>query len=276
MVLALGADPSKEHESRTDSTSCCPRSIQTGAGRPRRGEGCRPAEGDTRALQLGRGLNGGAAGGAGRPADGVHAAHLDRRCGGSDGRREPFRQAPVHGLSQQRNAHMDFLDMSLTAERGRGYRYYTGSPLFPLGPGSPTARGHSASEETFGAYCPAAARQAVHCARQEHWAAAGSEVVQLYMSPPASLKGVWKAPLPARRLIDFARCALCSCLPVSSLMIGFLVQVASARALRFLHGARRAATADGCRRGPQAGAGGLSPHVHRRRGPGAARRLNLS
>ena len=43
---------------------------------------------------------------------------------------------------------------------------------------------------------------------------AGSEVVQLYMSPPASLKGVWKAPLPARRLIDFAKVrGLCSSCP---------------------------------------------------------------
>ena len=108
---------------------------------------------------------------------------------------------------------MDFLDMSLTAGLGRGYRFYKGEPLFAFGLGlSYSSFVFSASATVFGACATAAsggcASKLYSVQVSNRGPMAGSEVVQLYSSPIATSLGGWKAPLPKRKLIDFAKVAV--------------------------------------------------------------------
>ena len=110
-----------------------------------------------------------------------------------------------------------FLDMSLQAGEGRGYRFYTGKPLFEFGAGLSGCTsfnltmlplphvstfqgprwGTSAPGKLVGMY----EVQVANIGQQF-----GTETVQLYVSPPAGLS--WGAPLPKRRLLDFRKVAL--------------------------------------------------------------------
>ena len=105
-----------------------------------------------------------------------------------------------------------FGDMSMTSGPGRGYRYYTGTPLFQFGHGlSYTAftlalvspqqqqqqqRGRVAGQSST-TYTVAVTNTGPR---------SGAETVQLFFVPPADL-GLpgWDAPVPRRRLVDWRK-----------------------------------------------------------------------
>ena len=123
----------------------------------------------------------------------------------------PSGKLPYTVYANNYTQHTDFLDMSLTNGLGRGYRYYKGEPLYAFGAGlSFSAFVFSASATQFGT---CADRGIAGCASKRYVVRvhnkgpmAGAEVVQLYMSPvAASLPKSFRASLPKRKLIDFAK-----------------------------------------------------------------------
>lgn len=103
-----------------------------------------------------------------------------------------------------------FTDMSLNAGPGRGYRYYKGTPLFPFGYGLSYTSFKLAMAGLMAA--PASSKQPSRQTQQytvtvsNTGARVGTETVQLYFVPPATLGlSSWAAPLPRRRLIDWRK-----------------------------------------------------------------------
>ena len=97
---------------------------------------------------------------------------------------------------------VDFLDMSMSAGPGRGYRYYRGKPLFPFGFGL--------SYTTFDLVL---VRQKLGGTAQPNrfdvrvtntGKVAGTETVQNYFVPPPVPPG-WTAPIPLKRLLSFRK-----------------------------------------------------------------------
>ena len=96
-----------------------------------------------------------------------------------------------------------FGDMSLTSGPGRGYRYYTGTPLFEFGHGLSYTRfelklKRAALPDRKGGGLATFALTLSNLGSR-----AGSETVQLYYEPPVGL--VWDAPLPQKKLIDWRK-----------------------------------------------------------------------
>eukprot|EP00937_MAST-01D_sp_MAST-1D-sp2_P000989 g989.t1 len=111
----------------------------------------------------------------------------------------------------------DFLDMSLQAGEGRGYRFYSGQPLFEFGSGMsgctsfvltmmPPPPAPSGAGPGLGASGPAEVLGRYEVQVTNTGRRFGTETVQLYICPPQGLR--WGAPLPKRRLLDFRKVAL--------------------------------------------------------------------
>lgn len=210
IVLALGADPSKEHESMDRLTVTLP-AIQSELALAvlAAAKAAHPPPKVTLVLfnwgeisteeLLG-------------DLDGLLMAYMPHTstavaevlCGAIN----PSGRLPYTIYPNNYTAQVDFLDMSLTRGLGRGYRYFKGQPLYGFGFGlSFSSFVFSSSKSDFGT-CSAAGcaskRYNVHVCNQG--SRAGSETVQLYMAPVvASLPSDWRAPLPKRRLLDFAK-----------------------------------------------------------------------
>ena len=139
----------------------------------------------------------------------------------------PSGKLPYTVYPNNYTAQMDFLDMSLTHGLGRGYRYFQGTPLFAFGTGlsyssfafSTSSTGPTAGKSGFGVCAAAMPASGLYCSTKLYTVhvrnsgpMAGAEVVQLYVSPIAdslhAAGGKWKAPLPKRKLLDFAKLSI--------------------------------------------------------------------
>jgi hypothetical protein len=134
----------------------------------------------------------------------------------SVGGKLPYTVYPNNYTSQ-----IDFLDMSLTAGPGRGYRYYKGTPLFEFGSGQSYTRFtlsllaiHTASmaptaPTAFTAEAEQTQSRQYHVEVTNIGSRAGTETVQLYFVPPASAaNALGGAPLPMKKLLSFRKLAL--------------------------------------------------------------------
>ena len=107
--------------------------------------------------------------------------------------------------------------MSMTAGPGRGYRYYTGLPLFRFGFGLSYGAHALAKHPIDWGVCVSTggggtrARAAACTARRftvvvsNSAARDSAETVQAYFVPPATMPASWKAPVPVKRLIGFQK-----------------------------------------------------------------------
>jgi hypothetical protein len=113
-----------------------------------------------------------------------------------------------------------FGDMSLTSGPGRGYRYYTGTPLFSFG--------HGLSYTTFKFVLEEHPQKLVGDGTQETHETKrisitvtntgprrGCETVQFYFVPPPALElrardpsAAWSAPVPKKKLLGFRKVQL--------------------------------------------------------------------
>jgi beta-glucosidase-like glycosyl hydrolase len=227
IVLALGADPSKEHESMDRLEVTLP-SIQSELALAvlRAAKTAQPPKrvtlvlfnwGEISTEELIGGLDGLLMAFMPHTATAVAEALF--------GVVNPSGKLPYTIYPNNYTAQMDFLNMSLTHGMGRGYRYFQGTPLFEFGAGlSYSSFVFSASStqtavtSNFGRCAVTAARgDGRYCSTKVYnvlvhnsGPMAGAEVVQLYVSPIASsLKPgghrAWKAPVPKRKLLDFEK-----------------------------------------------------------------------
>ncbi len=230
VVLALGADPSKEHESMDRLDVTLP-SIQSelalavlraakAAHSPKKVTLVLFNWGEISTEELIGGL------------DGLLMAFMPHTATAVAevlfGIVNPSGKLPYTVYPNNYTAQMDFLDMSLTHSLGRGYRYFQGTPLFEYGAGlsyssfvfTASSTGPTAGTSNFGVCAIATISDGRYCSTKVYTVnvhnsgpMAGAEVVQLYVSPiAASLQaggsGKWKAPLPKRKLLDFAKLSI--------------------------------------------------------------------
>ena len=134
-------------------------------------------------------------------------------------------------------AEVDFLNMSMTAGRGRTYRFYAGAPLYPFG--------YGLSYSTFELALDFSALDDEGAARGRTVLAAGfldhdaprfkitvtntggmlaDEVVQAYFEPSDTVTPKAPSPLPRRQLFGFERVSLG---PSQSTTVAFAVTSAS-------------------------------------------------
>ena len=112
---------------------------------------------------------------------------------------------------------VDFLDMSMSAGPGRGYRYYRGQPLFPFGFGlSYTSfelvlvdqtQGSESSRQNTLSTLSAGVAERFTIRVTNTGKVAGSETVQVYFIPPTP-PPTWTAPTPIKRLLSFRKVRL--------------------------------------------------------------------
>jgi hypothetical protein len=161
----------------------------------------------------------------------------------SVGGKLPYTIYPNNYTSQ-----IDFLDMSLTAGPGRGYRYYKGTPLFEFGSGLSYTRFNLSLLTMPTASAAKAPTKAATKAKQPQsheyhvqvanvGSRAGTETVQLYFVPPASAaSSLGGAPVPMRKLLSFRKLALSA---GAAAQVSFTV-TASDLQLVDVHGERKA------------------------------------
>ena len=205
VVLALGCDPSLEHESKDRLVVTLP-SVQSKLGlavlRAARGAGARVllilfnfgeisvdellGDGGVDALLV-----------AFWPSSALPAAEALL------GHFSPGGKLPYTVYKNTYTDEVAFGDMDMNSGPGRTYRYFRGTPSFAFGTGMSLTRFTLALASTA-ALGGAATRFEISV--HNVGGMAGSEVVQLYSVPPSGL--AWDAPLPRRRLLDFRKLAL--------------------------------------------------------------------
>jgi hypothetical protein len=109
----------------------------------------------------------------------------------------------------------NFFEMSMTAGRGRSYKYYQDAPLWPFGWGLSYCNFSLHTEVTNGPALPLELTATVATRECHRYVGSGSadEVLQLYFVPPQEEEAPSPTagtadPLPRRQLIDFARLAV--------------------------------------------------------------------
>lgn len=115
---------------------------------------------------------------------------------------------PVTIYPAEYTSQINITDMSFSKGVGRGYRYYTGTPLFTFGEGlSYTSFQHTCRQES-----PAATQQGAHprsynfsCTVQNTGSRDGDEVVMVFHSLGAEARKGLDHPVPKKSLVAFDR-----------------------------------------------------------------------